>query len=155
MTNALNSAQRDMLNVSPGDGKSINSIVTFSGKGIVVWGARTLAGNDNEWRYISARRLGIMIENSIQQGIQWVSSKPNDANLWTQIETQISNYLTGLWRDGALVGTKPEHAFFVKCGLNKTMTAQDISQGKLIIQIGLSMVRPAEFTVMSIEKRVN
>ncbi|MCB0838468.1 MAG: phage tail sheath family protein [Bacteroidetes bacterium] len=155
LTNALNSAQRDMLNVSPGDGKSINSIVTFSGKGIVVWGARTLAGNDNEWRYISARRLGIMIENSIQQGIQWVSSKPNDANLWTQIETQISNYLTGLWRDGALVGTKPEHAFFVKCGLNKTMTAQDISQGKLIIQIGLSMVRPAEFTVMSIEKRVN
>jgi phage tail sheath protein FI len=154
LTNNLNSAERDYLNVSPSDGKSVNSIATFSGKGIVVWGARTLAGNDNEWRYVPVRRFSMMVEQSIQKGTQWAVFEPNNANLWTKVEAQVSNFLTELWRDGALVGSKPEQAFFVKCGLNETMTNQDIINKKMIVEIGMAMVRPAEFTVIRIEKRM-
>jgi phage tail sheath protein FI len=74
--------------------------------------------------------------------------EPNDANTWTKIRAMIENYLTLLWRDGALAGSKPEQAFFVKCGLGQTMTAQDILDGKLIVEIGMAAVRPAEFIIL-------
>ncbi len=142
-----NSFQEDM-NVDVTAGKSVNAIRPFSGKGILVWGARTLAGNDNEWRYISVRRFFNMVEESVKKSTYWAVFEPNDANLWVKVKAMIENYLTDKWRDGALAGAKPEDAFYVSVGLGKTMSAQDILEGRLIIDIGMAVVRPAEFIVL-------
>lgn len=139
-------AQQD-LNL-PTNGKAVNAIRAFTGQGILVWGARTLAGNDNEWRYVPVRRLFIMAEESIRKATEWVVFEPNDANTWLKVKTMIENYLNNLWRDGALAGASPKDAFFVKVGLHQTMTAQDILEGKLIVEIGMAAVRPAEFIIL-------
>lgn len=144
----VTASQQEDLNVDPTSGKSINVIRSFTGKGTLVWGARTLAGNDNEWRYVPVRRLFIFAEESIQKATEFVVFEPNDRNTWTRVKTLISNFLTNLWRDGALAGATPKEAFFVNVGLGETMTAQDILEGKLIIQVGLAAVRPAEFIVL-------
>ena len=136
---------QDFLNVDPGTGKSINCLRAFTGKGTLVWGARTLAGNDNEWRYVPVRRLFNMVEESCKKATEQFVFEPNDANTWIRVRAMIENFLTVIWRDGALAGAKPEHAFYVACGLNQTMTAQDILEGKMIVEIGLAAVRPAEF----------
>ncbi len=136
------------LNVDPNSGKSINAIRNFHGKGTIVWGARTLAGNDNEWRYIPVRRLFIFIEESIRKATEPVVFEPNDANTWTKTRSMIENFLTGLWRDGALAGATPEEAFFVRVGLGQTMNNNDILEGRMIIEIGLAAVRPAEFIIL-------
>ena len=136
------------LNVDAAAGKSINAIRTFTGKGVLIWGARTLSGNDNEWRYVATRRLFILVEESIKKGTTWVVFEPNDANTWNKVRGMIENYLTQKWRDGALQGIKPEHAFFVSCGVGQTMTPQDVLEGRLIIEIGMAVVRPAEFIVL-------
>lgn len=140
--------QQSDLNVDSVGGKSINAIRSFSGKGTLVWGARTLAGNDNEWRYISVRRFFNMVEESIKKSTDWVVFEPNDANTWIKVRSMIENYLTTKWREGALEGTKPEEAFFVKCGLGQTMTSQDIIDGLLIVEIGMAAIRPAEFIII-------
>ncbi len=147
-----NDIQND-LNV-PANGKAVNAIRSFTGKGILVWGARTLAGNDNEWRYVSVRRLFIMVEESIRKATEWVVFEPNDANLWLKVKTMIENYLLNLWKDGALAGAVPKDAFFVKVGLNQTMTAQDILEGKLIVEIGMAAVRPAEFIILKFSHKL-
>ena len=139
--------QRD-LNVDPVAGKSINAIRFFTGKGTLVWGARTLAGNDSEWKYVPVRRLFITVEESVKKASARFVFEPNDANTWTKVRAMIENYLTLLWRDGALAGAKPEHAFFVKVGLGQTMSAQDILDGKMIVEIGMAAVRPAEFIIL-------
>jgi hypothetical protein len=136
------------LNVDTVAGKSINAIRTFTGKGTLVWGARTLAGNDNEWRYVPVRRLFIMVEESVKNASARFVFEPNDANTWIKVRAMIENYLTVLWRDGALAGAKPEQAFYVKVGLGQTMSAQDILDGKMIVEIGLAAVRPAEFIIL-------
>jgi uncharacterized protein len=136
------------LNVDPATGKSINAIRSFTGKGTLVWGARTLAGNDNEWRYIPVRRLYIFIEQSVKKATEFVVFEPNDANTWVRVRSMIENFLTGLWRDGALAGATPDDAFFVKVGLGETMTSQDILEGRMIVEIGLAAVRPAEFIIL-------
>lgn len=141
---------QEELNVDPVGGKFINAIRTFVGKGTLVWGARTLAGNDNEWRYISVSRFVSMVEESCKVAIKAFTSQPNDANTWTMIEGMLLNYLITLWRAGALQGTKPEHAFYVSVGLGRTMTAQDIIEGKLKVEFGLAVLRPAEFIVCRI-----
>lgn len=128
-------------------GKSINAIRSFPGKGILVWGARTLSGNDNEWRYVPIRRFFNMVEESVKKACASYIFESNDANTWVKIKAMIENYLTGLWRTGALAGAKPEHAYFVSVGLGKTMTAQDILEGRMNIEVGLSVVRPAEFII--------
>jgi uncharacterized protein len=138
--------QKD-LNVTT-TGKSINAIRSFTGKGTLVWGARTLAGNDNEWRYVPVRRFFIMVEESVKKATSRFVFEPNDANTWTKVRAMIENYLTVLWRDGALAGAKPEQAFFVKVGLGQTMTADDILNGKMIVEIGMAAVRPAEFIIL-------
>lgn len=140
-------AQKD-LNVDTVAGKSINAIRTFTGKGTLIWGARTLAGNDNEWKYVPVRRLFIMVEESVKKASGRFVFEPNDANTWVKIRAMIENYLTLLWRDGALAGAKAEHAFFVRVGLGQTMTAQDILDGKMIVEIGMAAVRPAEFIIL-------
>lgn len=145
----LTAHEQEDLNIDPGAGKSINVIRNFPGRGkAIVWGARTLAGNDNEWRYISVRRFINMVEESIHNATQWVVFEPNDNNTWARVTAQIENYLYDLWRSGALNGIKPEHAFYVRTGLHETMTALDIAEGRLIIEVGAAVVRPAEFVVL-------
>lgn len=140
-------SQRD-LNVDTVGGKSVNAIRAFTGKGILVWGARTLAGNDNEWRYVPVRRLYNMAEESLKKATNWVVFEPNDANTWIRVRAQAENFLTRLWRDGALAGATPEDAFFVRVGLGVTMSAVDILEGRLIVEIGMAAVRPAEFIIL-------
>lgn len=137
----------DDLNM-PTNGKAINAIRFFRGQGILVYGARTLAGNDNEWRYIPVRRTFLMVEESIKKATEPFVFEPNDANTWQKIRGMIEAFLTGLWRDGALAGSVPKDAFYVHCALGTTMTADDILNGKLIVEVGLAVVRPAEFIIL-------
>lgn len=141
------SYQQD-LNFDTLSGKSINAIRAFRGKGTLVWGARTLAGNDNEWRYVSVRRFFNMVEESVKKSTEHFVFEPNDANTWIKVRAMIENYLTTLWRQGALAGAKPEHAFYVRTGLGQTMTALDILEGRMIVEIGMAVVRPAEFIIL-------
>lgn len=136
------------FNVDAENGKSINCIRQFVGRGNLVWGARTLAGNNNEWKYVNDRRFFNMVEESCQNATRQFVFEPNDANTWVRVKGMIDNYLTNLWRVGALQGSKPEHAFYVAVGLNQTMTQDDILNGLLIVEIGLAVVRPAEFIVL-------
>jgi phage tail sheath protein FI len=140
--------EQDQLNVDPTAGKSVNAVRPFIGKGTLVWGARTLAGNDNEWRYINVRRLFIFVEESVKKATSQFVFEANDANTWVKVQGMIENFLTTLWRQGALQGVKPEHAFYVAVGLGKTMTALDILEGRMIVEIGLAAVRPAEFIIL-------
>lgn len=144
----IDSKEQEELNVDVTAGKSINAIRTFTGKGVLVWGARTLAGNDNEWRYVPVRRFFNMAEESIKKSTSWAVFEPNDAALWVKLRAMIENYLTEKWREGALAGAKPEHAFFVQVGLGVTMSPQDILEGRLIVEIGMAVVRPAEFIIL-------
>lgn len=144
ITNDLN----DGLNVDATSGKSVNAIRAFVGKGILVWGARTLAGNDNEWRYVPVRRFFNFVEESVKKATSSFVFEPNDANTWTKVRTMIENFLILQWRDGALAGAKPEHAFYVRVGLNQTMTADDVLNGYMIVEVGMAVVRPAEFIVL-------
>lgn len=148
LTETIDNKEQEDLNVDVTAGKSINAIRGFTGKGILVWGARTLAGNDNEWRYISVRRFFNMVEESIKKSTYWAVFEPNDANTWIKVKAMIENYLVQKWRDGALAGAKPGHAFFVNVGLGVTMTAQDILEGRMNVEIGMAVVRPAEFIIL-------
>jgi phage tail sheath protein FI len=148
LTERIDNEEQADLNVDVNAGKSINAIRFFAGRGNIVWGARTLAGNDNEWRYIAVRRFFNMVEESVKKSTNWAVFEPNDAGLWTKIKAMIENYLTLKWRDGALAGAKPNEAFFVNVGLGTTMTQQDILEGRLIVDIGMAVVRPAEFIIL-------
>ncbi len=150
----ITSEEQEDLNVDTTAGKSINAIRAFTGKGILVWGARTLAGNDNEWRYISARRFFNMVEESVKKSTYWAVFEPNDANTWIKVKSMIENYLIQKWREGALAGAKPEDAFFVKVGLGATMTAQDILEGRMNVEIGMAVVRPAEFIILKFSHKM-
>jgi uncharacterized protein len=144
----ITEAQQGDLNVDATSGKSINAIRSFVGRGTLVWGARTLDGNSNEWRYVPVRRLFTFVEESTKKATEFVVFEPNDMNTWLRVKGTISNFLSDLWKQGALAGAKPEDAFFVRVGLGETMTAQDILEGKMIVSIGMAAVRPAEFIVL-------
>jgi uncharacterized protein len=144
----FSNVEQDLMNVDPTAGKSVNAIRAFVGKGTLVWGARTLAGNDNEWRYVNVRRFFNFVEESVKKATESFVFEPNDANTWVRVQGMIENFLTVLWRQGALQGVKPEHAFYVAVGLGKTMTALDILEGRMIIEIGMAVVRPAEFIIL-------
>ena len=154
VTKNINNNEQEGLNVDVNAGKSINAIRKFSGKGILIWGARTLDGNDNEWRYISVRRLFSYIEESVQKSTFWAVFQPNDENTWVKIKCQISNFLMGLWRDGALAGSTPEASYYVNVGRGITMSDDDINNGNLIVEIGIAAVRPAEFIVLRFSHKV-
>ncbi len=143
----LDDAEQAGLNVHT-SGKSVNAIRAFSGKGILVWGARTLAGNDNEWRYIPVRRFFIMVEESLRRAFESFVFETNDANTWVNVRAMTENFLTLQWRTGALQGATPDEAFFVSVGLGETMTARDILEGRMIVEIGMAAVRPAEFIIL-------
>ncbi len=150
----LDNARQDGLNVDATSGKSINAIRSFMGKGTLVWGARTLAGNDNEWRYVPVRRFFNMVEESVKKSTYWAVFEPNDANTWVKVRGMIENYLTQKWREGALAGATPKEAFFVRCGLGITMTSQDILEGKMNVEIGMAAVRPAEFIILKFSHKL-
>jgi phage tail sheath protein FI len=150
----LSDADQENMNVDSVAGKSVNAIRFFSGKGIIVWGARTLDGNSSEWRYVPVRRLFNYIEESVQKSTNWAVFQPNDANTWVKVRCQIENFLSNLWRDGALAGSTPEKAFYVRVGLDETMTAQDILAGNMIVEIGLAAVRPAEFIILKFSHKL-
>ncbi|MGB9939403.1 phage tail sheath family protein [Methanosarcina sp.] len=128
--------------------RGVNVIRAFPGRGIRVWGARTLSDN-TLWKYINVRRLFIYVEASIEKGTQWVVFEPNDDRLWARVNATITQFLTGVWKSGALMGTTPEEAFFVKCD-RSTMTQDDIDNGRLICIIGIAPVKPAEFVIFRI-----
>ncbi|MCG8306774.1 MAG: phage tail sheath subtilisin-like domain-containing protein [Cytophagales bacterium] len=144
----ITNEQQDGLNVDTVAGKSINAIRAFTGKGNLVWGARTLAGNDKEWRYVSVRRFFNMAEESIKKATEQFVFEPNDMNTWVRVKAMINNFLTLQWRAGALAGSTPDKAFYVNVGLGETMTADDILDGKMIIEVGMAVVRPAEFIIL-------
>ncbi|PPD38723.1 MAG: phage tail protein [Methylobacter sp.] len=144
----FSNVEQDQMNVDPTAGKSVNAIRPFIGKGTLVWGARTLAGNDNEWRYVNVRRFFIFAEESIKKATGQFVFEPNDANTWVRVQAMIENFLSVQWRQGALQGIKPEHAFYVAVGLGKTMTPLDILEGRMVIEIGMAVVRPAEFIIL-------
>jgi len=138
----VSKGEQDLLNP-----KGINAIRTMSG-GIRIWGARTLS-SDPEWRYINVRRLFIMVEASIEIATQWVVFEPNDHRLWKRVTRTITSFLTLLWRNGALMGTSPDQAFYVKCD-EETNPTEVVDAGQLVVEIGLAPVKPAEFVIFRI-----
>ena len=153
LTVNIDTSLNDFMNVHT-TGKSINALRFFTGKGYLVWGARTLAGNDNEWRYVPVRRFFNMAEESIQKATAFSVFEPNDANTWVKVKAMIENFLTIQWRAGALAGAKPDDAFYVRVGLGITMTAQDILEGRMNIEIGMAVVRPAEFIILKFSHKM-
>jgi len=142
-----NVTKSDQNSLNP---KGVNCVRDFQGRGIRVWGARTTASNP-EWRYINVRRLFLYIRQSIDEGTQWAVFEPNDEDLWARVEQTIERFLTTLWRDGALMGTSEDEAFYVNCD-SSTMTQDDIDNGRLICEIGIAPVKPAEFVVFRISQ---
>jgi phage tail sheath protein FI len=130
--------------------RGVNVIRVFKDRGIRVWGARTLATkSDPSWKYINVRRLFIMVEQSIMQGMQWAVFEPNDKFLWSKLTRDVRAYLLRVWRSGALFGNTPEEAFYVKCD-GETNPRYLIDAGQVNVQVGLCPVKPAEFVVFSI-----
>ncbi len=125
--------------------RGVNCLREFPNVGRVVWGARTLS-SDTEWKYVPVRRLALHVEESIERGLQWTVSEPNNEILWTNVRRNIEAFLFELWRAGALLGIKPEQAFFVKCD-RTTMTQPDIENGNLIAHVGFAPLKPAEFVI--------
>lgn len=150
----ITSETQESLNVDTEAGKSINVIRAFTGKGTLIWGARTLAGNDNEWRYVPVRRFFNMVEESVKKATAQFVFEPNDANTWVKVRAMIENFLILQWRAGALAGAKPEDAFYVKVGLGQTMTAEDILNGFMNVEIGMAAVRPAEFIILKFSHKL-
>ncbi len=149
----ISNSQQEILNVDI-TGISINAIRKFSGRGVRPWGARTMAGNDNEWRYVSVRRFALMLEKSIKKAISAFTLEPNDPNTWIKVRTMTENYLSSLWREGALKGSNPEQAFFIKIGVGQTMSYQDVAEGNMNVEIGIATVRPAEFIVLKLTQKM-
>ncbi|MFN8356905.1 MAG: phage tail sheath C-terminal domain-containing protein [Spirosomataceae bacterium] len=154
LTQELDDKDQEMFNVDVSNGKSVNVIRKFTGKGFIVWGARTLTGNDNEWRYVSTRRFYNFVEESVKKSTNWAVFEPNDANTWVKVKSMIENFLNNLWRRGALAGAKPDQAYFVNVGLGITMTPQDILEGRMNVEIGMAVVRPAEFIILKFSHKL-
>lgn len=138
-----NEGEQDILNP-----RGVNLIRAFSGRGIRVWGARTMSSN-GLWKYLNVRRLFIYVEESIKANTNWVVFEPNSEMLWSRVSRTIEMFLATCWRDGALAGSSPAEAFFVECGPT-TMTQDDIDNGRLVCNIGIAPVKPAEFVVFRI-----
>lgn len=150
----LNDAQQAGLNVDPVTGKSINAIRSFASRGIVVWGARTLDGNSQDWRYVHVRRTMDYINATLREIMRACVFMPNDANTWSLVNMQAAAFLTELWRQGGLVGATPSDAFSVATGLGTTMTAQDLLDGYMRLTAQVAVMRPAEFLVTTLEQQM-
>jgi uncharacterized protein len=143
---AVTTGEQDTLNPA-----GINCIRSFTGRGVRIWGARTLANTDARWRYINVRRLFNYVEKSIERGTQWVVFEPNDVFLWDRVRRDINAFLTGVWRDGALFGASTQQAFFVKC--DEELNPADVrDRGQLLIEVGIAPVKPAEFVIFRFQQ---
>lgn len=141
----LSRGEQDVLNPI-----GVNCIRAFPGRGIRVWGARTLS-SDGSWRYINVRRLFILVEASLDAGMQWVVFEPNDSNLWARVRRDVRSFLRVVWRSGALFGTTEDTAFYVKC--DEELNPSEIRDlGQLIVEVGLAPVKPAEFVIFRISQ---
>jgi phage tail sheath protein FI len=135
--------QQDILNP-----RGVNVLRYFTGRGNLVWGARTIS-DDPDWKYVNVRRLFIFVEESIEEATQWVVFEPNDEPLWARVRRSVGDFLTRLWMDGMLQGRTKEEAYFVRCD-RTTMTQADIDNGRMIMLIGIAPVKPAEFVIFRI-----
>jgi len=129
----------------------VNALRSLPAVGAVVWGART-ASVDPEWKYVPVRRLVLFLERSIERGLQWVVFEPNGEPVWARVRLSVENFLFDLWRQGALVGDRPDEGYFVRCDLS-TMTQADVEAGRLVVLVGVAALKPAEFLVARIEVR--
>ena len=136
-------AQQDVLN-----SEGINCFRVFERRGVRLWGARTIS-SDPEWKFVNIRRYFAYLEQSIAKGTQWVVFEPNGEPLWDNVRRTIEDFLLKEWRSGALMGDRPENAFFIKCD-RSTMTQNDLDNGRLICLIGVAPLRPAEFVIFRI-----
>jgi len=142
----ITSGEQDLLNPA-----QVNCIRSFGTNGIRVWGARTLAATDQSWRYINVRRLFTYIEESVRRGTQWVVFEPNDSDLHARVRRTVASFLRGLWMQGALVGATPEQAFYILCDESNN-PASSVDEGKLIVDVGIAPVKPAEFVIFRISQ---
>jgi len=143
LENNINKVRQDVLNP-----EGINALRFFEGRGHRIWGARTVS-SDPEWMYVNVRRLFIYLEHSIDKGTQWAVFEPNNERLWANIRNTIEDFLLVTWKSGALMGTRPEEAYFVRCD-RTTMTQNDLDNGRLICLIGVAPTKPAEFVIFRI-----
>jgi phage tail sheath protein FI len=139
----LNKGQQDILNPL-----GVNCFRFFEGRGFRLWGART-ASSDPEWKYVNLRRYFAYLEHSIDKGTQWAVFEPNGERLWANMRITISDFLFNEWNSGALLGDRPEKAYFVKCD-RSTMTQNDLDNGRLVALVGVAPLRPAEFVIIRI-----
>jgi phage tail sheath protein FI len=152
-TVSLHDTEQQGLSIDAIGGKSINVIRFFAGIGALVWGAHTLDGNSQDWRYINVKRTMIMIEQSIRLGTQSYVFEPNDPNTWASVKSMIGNFLHDLWQKGALQGATPEAAYNVMAGLGSTMTGEDILAGIMNVTVMVAITHPAEFIVISFSQQ--
>ncbi len=148
----LSDSQQADLNIDAVSGKSINAIRSFPDQGILIWGARTLDGNSQDWRYIAVRRTLTFLEQSVKLAARAYVFQPNDSNTWSAVKSMIESFLTSVWQQGGLMGTKPSEAFSVNVGLGTTMTPDDILNGLMIVSVQVCVARPAEFIVISFQQ---
>ena len=148
----INNENQEDLNL-PLNGKAVNAIRSFTGKGTLVWGARTLEGNSKDYRYISVRRTMTFIEQSIKFAAEAYVFSPNNATTWSSLRATVYNFLNNQWSSGILVGSTPQDAFEIEIGLGSTMTSTDILDGILKMTIKVAIVRPAEFIVITFEQQ--
>lgn len=142
----ISKAQQDGLNP-----QGVNCIRDLNGN-IRVWGARTIGGDSNgEWKYVNVRRLFLFLRESIDEGTQWAVFEPNDASLWAKITRNVTAFLTNVWRDGALFGSTPQEAFYVKCDA-ETNPPEVRDVGQVVTEIGVAVVKPAEFVIFRISQ---
>jgi phage tail sheath protein FI len=139
----INKARQDVLNP-----EGVNCLRFFEGRGNRVWGARTMS-SDPEWKYVNVRRLFIYLEHSLEKATQWAVFEPNNERLWSNIKSMVEDFLYVLWRDGALIGAKPEEAYFVRCD-RTTMTQNDLDNGRMICLVGIAPSRPAEYVIFRV-----
>ena len=149
----LTNAEQEDLNITA-TGKSVNAIRSFVGEGTVVWGARTLDGNSQDWRYVNVRRTMLYIEESVKNAAKSYVFEPNDNGTWTLIRGMINSFLNDVWRAGGLAGSTADQAYNVEVGLGNTMTPQDILDGFMRISVKVAVVRPAEFIVITFQQKM-
>ena len=149
----ISDKQQEDMNV-PAEGMAINAIRSFVNRGTLVWGARTLDGNSNDWRYIQVRRTMIYIEQSVKTALNRFVFAPNTAQTWVTVTSMIESFLHGVWAAGGLMGTSAQQAYNVQCGLGSTMTPDDILNGNMVVQIVLQMVHPAEFIELTFKQQM-
>jgi len=148
----INNDNQEELNL-PLNGKAVNAIRGFAGKGVLVWGARTLDGNSQDYRYISVRRTMTFLEQSIKFAAEAFVFAPNNSTTWSTLRATVSNFLSNQWQSGLLAGNSPEDAYEIQIGLGSTMTANDILDGVLKMTIKVAITRPAEFIVITFEQQ--